>query len=132
MDFNQQARRIDRESDVAEGIFCDCYGTIFGHSFGVDAELVAYLNSKHAAGETVRLISSDASPGMRDKLITCGLDPELCRRLTDKRRLDGEILETLIDDDPPSWLRARTRWKPSDPAFRAMLRRDATMTPAGP
>jgi hypothetical protein len=103
-----------------KGIFCDCYGTLYGHNFERDELLVRFLNAKHKAGIPVTLISwkiSEVAPHISD----IGLDPEIVASLTSKMRYNNSTLEILIDDDPAP-IEARTLYHPADPIFRSQMR----------
>lgn len=102
-----------------EGIFCDCYGTLYSHSFERDDLLVRFLNAKHRAGIPVTLVSSDAAqvaPYIRD----IGLHPDIVATLSPKSLYYKRTMEILIDDDPVI-IKARTHYHPSDPKFRGQM-----------
>jgi len=104
-----------------EGIFCDCYGTLFGHGYEDDKTLVEYLNAQYAAGKNV-VIFSTAPRDVRAKVQTLGLHPDLAARIDDKRFYDGDLLEVMIDDDPAHFLRAQKTWHPKKPDFRQHMK----------
>ena len=102
-----------------KGIFCDCYGTLYGHNFERDELLVRFLNAKHKTGIPVTLISwklSEVAPHISD----IGLDPEIVASLTSKMCYNSSIVEILIDDDPAP-IEARTLYHPADRIFRSQM-----------
>jgi hypothetical protein len=108
----------DDNSD--KGIFCDCYGTLYGHNFECDELLVRFLNAKHREGIPVTLISwkmSEVTPHISD----IGLNPEIVDSLTSKMRYCSSTLEILIDDDPAP-IDACTLYHPADPDFRGEMK----------
>lgn len=97
------------------GVFCDCYGTLYSHSFAKNDLLVRYLNARLAQGDDVTLISTNPAqvlPHIRD----IGLHEEIVTSLMPKNHLRAAVLEEWIDDDPVL-LRAAVQWSPNDPKF---------------
>lgn len=123
-----------QEQDVLQGVFCDVYGTLVNSSYEANMPLVLYLNALHEAGIRVTIFSSDPS-GMRRKTQNIGLHYELAGLVQDKARYEHALLETLIDDDPPAYLQAKTRWDPKKPELythiAAEIKRLSTK-PSGP
>jgi hypothetical protein len=104
-----------------EGIFCDCYGTLFAHGWEDDKTLVTYLNAKYADGINV-VIFSTAPKDVRANVQALGLHPDLSSRIDDKRDYEGQLLEVMIDDDPAHYLRAQKIWHPKSPEFRQHMK----------
>lgn len=105
---------------MEEGIFCDCHGTLYSHSYEKDALLVEYLNAQHAAGTPVMLIST-APRDVLPKIRNIGLHDDILDTLTSKSVMYNRVLEQLIDDDPVN-LNAKTTWHPQNPVFRLHMK----------
>lgn len=110
-----------------DGIFCDCYGTLYSHSYTKDDLLVAYLNAKHEAGTPVTLVST-APQDVIGKIRNIGLHKEILMSLMPKTVYHNDVLEILIDDDPT--LKAKTLWHPQNEAFRAQMKDFLDRNPA--
>lgn len=112
------------EEKVHAGVFCDVYGTLVNSSDEANTKLVQYLNALHEAGIAVTIFSTDHFR-MRKKTQNIGLHYELAGLVRNKAHFASRVLETLIDDDPPPYLQAKTRWDPKQPALYAHI--DAEM-----
>jgi hypothetical protein len=93
------------------GVFCDVYGTLVNSSFEGNKKLVEYLNALHESGVKITIFSTDHTR-MRRKTQTIGLHHELAGIVVNKANFAGIMLETLIDDEPPAYLDAKTCWNP--------------------
>jgi len=111
-----------------KGLFCDCYGTLYSHSFTRSELLVNYLNAQHAAGREVRLISTNVMESYKH-IRDIGLHPDIARSLINKTHLHNRVLEELIDDDPVG-LTAATLHNPKDESFRQHMRDFLAKNPA--
>ncbi len=128
--------RFQKSSDEtpAEGVYCDVYGTLVNSSFEANRPLVEYLNALHESGVKVTIFSSDHF-GMRRKTQNIGLHVELAGIVRNKANFADMLLETLIDDDPPAYIRAQKHWNPKSEEFRAYMKEEMaklTRKPAAP
>lgn len=105
---------------VTPGIFCDCYGTLFHYNFSKDETLVTYLNTQHALGTPVTLISTNPRQ-VFTAISDIGLHPDIVQSLTRKIAYHNALLEVLIDDDPVG-LKAAKLYDPRSPDFRKMMK----------
>jgi hydroxymethylpyrimidine pyrophosphatase-like HAD family hydrolase len=106
--------------NVCGGVYCDVYGTLVNSSFEGNTPLVEYLNALHESGVKVTIFSTDHF-GMRKKTQNIGLHPELAGIVRNKANFANMTLETLIDDDPPRYLNAKTLWNPKAPDLYAHI-----------
>lgn len=102
------------------GVYCDVYGTLVNSSFEPNQKLVLYLNALHEAGIPVTIFSTDHF-GMRRKTQNIGLHYELAGLVQNKARYANVLLETVIDDDPPHYIKAETLWNPKDTPLYAHI-----------
>lgn len=112
-----------------EGIFCDCFGTLYSYNYDCHELLVDYLNAQHAAGRKVTLVSSNIMQ-VRKKISDIGLHEDIVASLTKKEYYyNTRVMEVLIDDDPVL-LRAATLYHPQNAGFRKHMEDFLAKNPA--
>ncbi len=108
------------DENVWAGVYCDVYGTLVNSSFEGNKPLVQYLNALHESGVKVTIFSTNHF-AMRKKTQNIGLHPELAGIVRNKASFANAVLETVIDDEPPQYLSAKTLWNPKAPELYAHI-----------